>query len=452
MSIMILNRFALIVFTRLVLLAISLAALAYGITRPFLPFTLIALAVFSGWLFHGLMKFVNRTNDELAAFFTGLHHMDVTRSFDRSSLERNFNNLRGAFTKVSDQVKDLRKEKEQQALLNQCVIDRIETGIIVFDLHGQVHFHNRSSAVIAGQETLSRLDLVKLGAHPLLQLADTLTPGRPRVVSIKRNGRELPVSVQLKKIIVGQEQMNVLTMQMIKTELDQKEVESWQKLIRVLTHEMMNNITPVVTLSKNIEKCLGKIQPPESHPDFPQAEVDDAMASARMIEERSQSLMHFVNRYRSLTLMPEPDPVRVRVKTFLEHQLGVFRTQFREMGISVKLEVSPEDLEVMMDEKLMSQAITNLLKNAVEALGKAGDPAITVNAFAEGGKPLIRISDNGEGIQPDNLDAVFIPFFSTKQQGSGVGLSLCRQIMGLHQGAIEVESVPSQGATFTLVF
>jgi two-component system, NtrC family, nitrogen regulation sensor histidine kinase NtrY len=437
---MIWNRFALIVFIRLLLLAISLATLAYGITRPFLPFTLVVLAALCGWLFWSLMKYVNRTNDELAAFFTAFQYMDTTRNFDITSLERNFGNLRGSFKRVSDQVKDLRKEKEQQAHLNQCVIDRIDTGIIAFDREGHVHFHNNSAAGIVSHDGFSRLDLVKISGLSLLQIADSLTPGKARVVSIKKNGKELPVSFQIKEIIVGKECVKVLSLRGIKTELDQKEVESWQKLIRVLTHEMMNNITPVVTLSKNIERCLGK------------GEVDDALASARMIEERSQSLMNFVNKYRSLTLMPEAELTRVPVRPFLEDQLAAFGTPFSERGIEAKLDVSPGNLEVMMDGKLMAQAITNLLKNAVEALVKTSKPAIQVSARAEGDKPCIRISDNGEGIPPENLDAVFVPFFSTKEEGSGVGLSLCKQIMGLHQGSVEVESVPGRGTTFTLVF
>ena len=449
---MIWNRFALIVFIRLLLLAISLAALAYGIIRPILPFTLIALAALCGWLFWSLMKYVNRTNDELAAFFTGFQYMDATRNFDIHSLERNFGNLRGSFKRVSDQVKDLRKEKEQQAQLNQCVIDRIETGIIAFGREGKVHFHNSAAADIVSHDGFSRLDLVKISGVSLLQIADSLTPGKPRVVSIKKDGRELPVSVQIKEIIVGKESVKVLSLHGIKTELDQKEVESWQKLIRVLTHEMMNNITPVVTLSKNIERCLGKLSEAGSRSGSQQGEVDDALASARMIEERSQSLMNFVNKYRSLTLMPEAELTSVPVRPFLEDQLAAFGTQFSERGIVAKLDVSPENLEVMMDGKLMAQAITNLLKNAVEALGKTSKPAMQLSACVEGNKPCIRISDNGDGILPENLDAVFVPFFSTKEEGSGVGLSLCKQIMGLHQGSIEVESVPGKGTTFILVF
>lgn len=442
---MIRNRFALNVFIRLLLLAVGLAALAYGITRPFLPFTLIALAVLCGWLFVNLMRYINRTNDELAAFFTGIHHLDATRSFDISTLERSFGNLRGSFRKVSEQMKDLRSEKEQQARLNQCVIDRLDTGLIVFDGDGRVFFHNRAAADMVQQEAFSRLDLVKLGANRLLELAGGLTPGKPRVVNVKMKGRELPVSVHIKEIIVGKEYIRVLSMQGIKTELDQKEVESWQKLIRVLTHEMMNNITPVVTLSKNIEKCLGKVM-------LHRAELDDAMASARMIEERSQGLMNFVNKYRSLTLMMEAETAPVQVRPFLEDQLAAFSMQFSEKAIEASLDVSPEGLEIEMDRRLVGQAVTNLLKNAVEALERTASPAVSVSAFSAGGKHCIRVSDNGVGIPPENLDAIFVPFFSTKLEGSGVGLSLCKQVMGLHQGSVEVDSAPGRGSTFTLVF
>lgn len=462
---MIRNRFALIVFARLLLLAISMAALAYGIFRPFLPFTLLMLLVLSVWQFITLMKFINRTNDELAAFFTGIRYMDVMRTFNISALEKNFSNMRDSFNRLNQHMMALRLEKEAHAQLNQVVIDRIETGIIVFEQGGKVRFHNHSAAGILGVERISRMDLVKISGTSLLALAESLLPGKPRVVRHRSAGREIPISIKGKEIIVGQEQVFVLTLQVIRTELDQKEVESWQKLIRVLTHEMMNNITPVVTLSKNIERCLEKVMPEESQPgskasgryetgDFARYrdELNDAQASARMIEERSQSLLHFVHKYRSLTLLPEPDPRPVRVKDFLERQLNVFQAQFGDTGVVARLEVNPGDLEGNMDEMLMTQAITNLLKNAGEALARTPDPAVQVAAFAEGGQLRIRISDNGEGIPPENMDAVFVPFFSTKQGGSGVGLSLCKQIMALHQGAVEVDSVHGQGAAFTLVF
>ncbi|MFO8055513.1 MAG: ATP-binding protein [Bacteroidales bacterium] len=449
---MIFNRFTFLVFVRLLLLAVSLALLLHIALKPGFLFTLIMLAVLAGWQFWALLRFLVQTNDELAMFFTGFQYRDATRSFDPGSLKKNFSNLGDALNKVSQQLKNIRMEKEAQSLLNQSVIDQMSTGIIAFNREGGVRFHNRAAANILGVEGFSRLDQLQNVRKDFSGMVQSLQPGKPRLVTLTRSGRELPVSIKVKELLVGQEGMYLLTLQEIKSEMDQKEVESWEKLIRVLTHEMMNNITPVITLSNNIEKCLGQMALSGNRYGEDQGNIDDALASARLIEDRSQGLMNFVNKYRSLTLMPEAELARVPIKPFLENQLAAFGGQFRERGILAKLDVSPGDLEVGMDVGLMAQAITNLLKNAVEALDKTREPVIRVSAFSERERPCIRISDNGVGIPPENMDAVFIPFFSTKEEGSGVGLSLCKQIMGLHQGSIEVESSAGKGTSFTMFF
>lgn len=449
---MIFNRFTYLVFVRLLLLAISLALLLNIALKPGFLFTMIMLAVLAGWQFWALLRFLVRTNDELAMFFAGFQYRDATRSFEPGSLKRNFSNLGDSLNKVSQQLKNIRIEQEAQSLLNQSVIDQISTGIIAFNQEGGVRFHNQAAANILGVEGFSRLDQLKNARKDFSGMVQSLQPGKPRLVTLTRSGRDLPVSIKVKELLVGQERMYLLTLQELKSEMDQKEVESWEKLIRVLTHEMMNNITPVITLSNNIEKCLGQMALSGNQCGEDQGNIDDALASARLIEDRSQGLMNFVNKYRSLTLMPEAELALVPLKPFLEDQLAAFGAQFRERGILAKLDVSPGDLEVMMDVGLMAQAITNLLKNAVEALDKTREPVIRVTAFSGRERPCIRISDNGAGIHPENLDAVFIPFFSTKEEGSGVGLSLCKQIMGLHQGSIEVESFAGKETSFTMVF
>ncbi len=446
---MIPNRFTLLVFGRLVLISLTMALLLLALDRPGLPFTSLFLLGLFFWQFLGLLCFLTRTNEVLAGFFSGIRSMDATRGVDLSYLQMNFGNLGDSMEKAFEQMKTLRAEKEKQALLNQCVIDRIATGILVADQDGGVVFHNAAAARLLGVEGFTRLDHLKGRNRSFREKLGTLVAGKPLVVRMDQEGRELPVSLLKKDITVGQQPMEVITMQPIRAELDQGEVASWQKLIRVLTHEMMNNMTPLVTLSRNIEKCLEKTGEVAGTKDSP---VQDAVVSARMIGERSQGLMNFVNNYRSLTLLPAATCRPTPLKPFLEKMLALFTEEFQKGPVRKVLSVVPEDLQVALDEQLLSQALINLIKNALEALPGDSAPEISLKAFVENGQAVIRLADNGVGIPPENLDAVFVPFFTTKEHGSGVGLSLCKQIMSQHQGSLELRSESGKGTEVSLWF
>lgn len=416
-------------------------------------FTLLLLLLLLGFQFVLLLRFLNRTNDELAAFFFSFLHKDVTRTFDMQGLEKNFSSLHASFNKMNALLREARHEKEQQQQFNQLVIDQVSTGLLTFEASEKITFCNQAAVDLFGVSGFSRLEQLEKVSPGLTSFIGNLKNGKPGVFPVRNlKGRQTPTSFTLKEFKQGTQHISLLAMQPIGTQLEHHQVASWQKLIRVLTHEMMNTMTPVVTLSRNIEKCLEPLMHVEGLPEESVINIRDAEKSASLIASRSHSLMNFVENYRSLSLLPEPRPEVVALEPFLQRQLDMFLMILRERNINCQVSVSPAGLECMMDPLLMSQVMVNLIKNAVEALDKVPEPAIRINAYANNGQVCISVHDNGCGIAPGNVESVFVPFFTTKKDGSGVGLSLCQQIMSLHQGVVELQSIPGNGCNVTLVF
>ncbi len=446
------NLFSLQVLLRLLALLASLSLLAWSLVQDAGIFTLgwlIALTLLQVWL---LFRFLTRTNDELAAFLLALQQQDTMRAYSSGKLEKQFSNLRESFQKISRQFQLIRVDKEKQTRLYQALINQSPVGLFTLDQQGGVPFCNRASLHLFGLEELSRLEQCRNVSDALPGFVDKLRPERPEVFPLSdHKAHTLPVSFTRKDILAGGEALRLISMSPIREELEQHEMASWQKLIRVLTHEMMNSVTPVVTLSKNIEMCLNPLA------DNPDGEarlgyIHDALHSAAMIGERSQGLMEFVSTYRSLTLLPDPKPSQVMLLPFLEKQTGVFLAEARDRELELKANAVPEDLTGFFDQGLMAQAVINLIKNAIEATTGTSGARISCSAGKDNDRLFIRVSDNGMGIPEDRMDSVFVPFFTTKEGGSGIGLSLCRQIMAMHKGSIEADSEPGKGSTFTLWF
>ncbi len=449
---MVFNRFTLLVFIRLLLLFATLTLLAWSFVRGAGIFTLGWLVVLSLLQVWWLFRYLSRTNDELASFLLGLQHQDTMRTYSTGRLERQFANLRHSFRYINEQLLSVRVEKEKQYQLYQALIDQSPTGLLTIDGKGHIPFCNKAALELLGKEEFSRLEHLRSVSTSLPIFLKKLKPGRSEVFPLKdRKSRMLPVSFKRKDIWVSGEMLQLISMSPIREELEHHEIESWQKLIRVLTHEMMNSITPVVTLSKNIEMCLQRLNK-DSGSVVDGEYISDAIQSARMIGERSQGLMEFVNTYRSLTLLPDPKPVKVAVKDFMEKQAGVFSVIAREKGIDIEVHVAPENLMADFDEGLVAQAVINLIKNSVEALEGIDRPRIRCGSGMENEGFFISIVDNGSGIPANQIDAVFVPFYTTKEGGSGVGLSLCRQIMAMHKGSVEILSEEYKGTAITLLF
>jgi len=245
----------------------------------------------------------------------------------------------------------------------------------------------------------------------------------------------------------------LVSIQNIKEELEAQELESWQKLIRVLTHEIMNSVTPVSSLSNAINEMLtedgGKRKPINQ---IPADDLDDMYNSLKTIEERSKGLLNFVSTYKNLTRLPRPNLLPVRLEELFNHVLNLMKKVMDKQNITLEVKIEGSDLTIYADRDMIMQVLINMLVNAKDALDRRKDKKIKLSAFRLREKVFIQVFDNGPGIDQESIDKVFIPFFTTKKKGSGIGLSLARQIMRLHKGSIYFTTEEGKGTTFTLEF
>jgi signal transduction histidine kinase len=245
-----------------------------------------------------------------------------------------------------------------------------------------------------------------------------------------------------------------VSLQNIRGELEETEIEAWRKLIRVLTHEIMNSITPISSLASTVNDLVRR--PPSATEGTGSSEPEtriDVIQALETIQKRSEGLLHFVDAYRNLTLIPRPKFRLIRLDELLGRVRRLMDASIREHGIGFEIRVEPETLEIAADPELLEQVLINLLVNARQAVEGRPGARIAVTARLDArGRVLIQVTDNGPGIAPENLEQIFVPFFSTKENGSGIGLSLSRQIMRLHDGTISVHSKPGEDTVFTLRF
>lgn len=243
-----------------------------------------------------------------------------------------------------------------------------------------------------------------------------------------------------------------MSLQNIQSELEEKEMEAWQNLVRVLTHEIMNSVTPISSLAGTIESDLRQ-HFDEDADQLSEDEMRDIHLSLQTISKRSEALIRFVKEFRSLTSIPKPKPAVFSARTLLDEVCMLHKSELGEKGISAQIEVYPEDLTILADKGMIEQVLINLVKNAIQSFDDQAEKTLTLRAFvSEKSRPVIMVKDNGPGIDPDALEKIFIPFFTTKKTGSGIGLSLSRQIMRQHQGTLTVKSELGKGTEFYLRF
>ena len=244
-----------------------------------------------------------------------------------------------------------------------------------------------------------------------------------------------------------EQEYSLVSLHNIQSELEEQEMEAWQKLIRVLTHEIMNSITPIASLAGTVNGMLNGAGQVEDET------IDDVRQALQTIQRRSEGLLRFVDTYRNLTHLPTPEFQILPVAELFDRVAQLMRPQLEEQGTSLAVEVEPRSLELTADAGQIEQVLINLLRNAAQALDGQQGGRIGLRARMDGrGRPLIEVSDDGPGIVTEALDKIFIPFFTTRQDGSGIGLSLCRQIMRLHRGTIGARSQPGEETVFALRF
>ncbi|WP_246255666.1 sensor histidine kinase [Cyclobacterium plantarum] len=399
-----------------------------------------------------LITFSNTTNRKITRFLDSIRYSDFSSTFTKDSkLGKSFKEMNLSFNEVINAFKKTRAEKEEQMLFLQIMIQHINTGILSFESRGQIGVINGAAKQLLQIPQFKDIhDLGKLSKE-LLKMVLDLHPGGS--FSIKINA-DLHLNVQSAAFKMEGKSWTLLSFQNIKSELQKNELKAWQNLTKVLRHEIMNSMTPIASLANSLGTILEEdLEEVASGLMINKDSYLDLSEGLETISKRSTGLVDFVNAYRDYTNIPPPKIRRVRVKDMFENICTLMKEELPQSGISLETSIQPTGLEIIADREMIQMILINLVKNAKEAMEKANNRSIQLNAASDPhGHPYIQVTDHGEGIVPEALERIFVPFYTTKKTGSGIGLAISRQIMNLHQGNLEVASVPGERTTFTLFF
>ena len=441
------------IIVRILLLSASISLFFYTLevalnVTPILVAVLIILQVYA------LIRYVDRTNRDLTSFLESIRFSEFTRSFQIEGMGSSFDELNRAFNDVINDFQKVRSEKEEHFHYLQSIVQNIDVSIIAYRKDGTVEMINKAAKTLFQIHSLKNIKGLEQLSQELVNTLIHISPGENTLVKVQDQDDILQLAIYATEFKVKDKLIILATINNIQNVLEEQETEAWQKLIRVLTHEIMNSITPIASLSSTLEIMLKGITDGGNVREG--LDIDSVMEiqqALQTINKRSTGLLHFVNTYRNLTRIPKPNFKIFPVKELFKNLYLLMEEEISENKVNFVTNIEPENIEVSADEQLVEQVIINLIRNSMHALDGRKDPTIELKTYYnKRGRVTIQVADNGTGILPEVLDKIFIPFFTTKQSGSGIGLSLSRQILRLHNGTITAHSVPDEETIFTLTF
>lgn len=455
---MIYKRFYLIIvvyLTTMIVLALAFAfSFGKDITYSLISlFLLILLTVSFGiWL--------NRTNKKLAYFFSAVRNEDTSLFFPESGGFANENLLNRSLNDLNTKLKNARINIELQETFYKSIMERISTGIISFYTNGVVGFINSEFKRMFGIDHISHINKLQNIDTKLVELLEKIGSGEQKRINVKVNHNLLSLAVHSQTIIIQNREIKIVTLQDIKSELDMHEMDSWQKLIRILNHEIMNSVAPITSLSSTLSGFYLSGNDHIKPELITKKTISDTIRGLGIIEDHGKGLIHFVESYRSLTQLPKPELTRLNINEFFERIMILVNSGFdtdnykNEIRPLITSSVTPDDLSLVADDRLLAQVFINVVKNSIEAFGKCKeDDFISLSGSRDpDGRVVLTIKDNGPGMDAGTLEKIFVPFFTTKETGSGIGLSLSRQIIRIHNGNITCDSTPGEGTTISMIF
>lgn len=414
-----------------------------------LAFILLVTIIFQTY---NLIEYGNTTNKKITRFLESIRYADFSSSFTKDSpLGKSFKEMNISFNEVIHAFKKTRAEKEEQMLFLQIMIQHINTGIISFDHTGKIGVINGlAKQLLQIPQFKDIYDFGKLSKE-LLEKILHLQPGGSFSIKIKN---DLHLNFQSASFKMGGVNWTLLSFQNIQSELQKNELQAWQNLTKVLRHEIMNSMTPIASLANSLGIILEEdVEESNNELIIEKDSFEDLREGLNTIAKRSSGLVDFVNAYRDYTNIPQPDLKLFKLKQLFENISVLLKGELNRSGVSLICDISPEDLEIKADQDLIQMILINLIKNAKEALDKSENKTVKLLASVNAQSiPYIQVIDHGEGIVPEALERIFVPFYTTKKTGSGIGLSISRQIMNLHKGHLEVHSIPNERTVFTLSF
>jgi len=440
-----LSNFRLQATTRVLLIALNIFLLFYFYFSAeyffvfFFTLTTIAQLYF-------LIKFVDASNQSVVKFLQGINYSDFSQNIPQSKLGNSFSELSKEMNKVLTNFKNARLEKEESLRYLETVVDHVGIGLISFNAKGEIGLLNRAAKKILKINHAKNISAMDNIVNGLGRFLFQITPGNKNTFKFTDNGEVIQLMIHGTEFRMKNQDLKLISLYNIQAELEEKEIEAWQKLIRVLTHEIMNSITPISSLASTANSMLKNIDKNKDE------EIEDITDALSTIQKRSDGLVNFVNKFRDISKIYKPTFQPVKVSDLFYRIRLLIDSSLSENKIEFSISIMPENLEIVADPDLLEHVLINLIKNSIQAIGASNSGSIKLTGeINERGRAVIKVNDNGPGISEEIIDRIFVPFYSTKKEGSGIGLSISQSIIRAHNGSMWVQSIPGKETVFTIV-
>jgi nitrogen fixation/metabolism regulation signal transduction histidine kinase len=451
------KRFSLLIIIRTVLAMMTLVLFTQALTHQGYHASLLLLSAILIFQFFEITRFISKTNTELVRFFDAIRHADFSQRFELKAQGTGFDELGSTFTEILKRIQTVRSSQESELRQVKAIIEHVPVPLLSIASNGSVTLWNNSVRRLFGAHTITRVEDFSQFDSEFPKKLQSILAGNRSLVNITIDDMEHRLIISATEITTATHKETLLSLQDIQSELAIAQLQAWQDLVSVLTHEIMNSITPVASLAKTavdlVEDVQAKTKALPDITDEVSEELDDVLGAVKTVARRSDGLMQFVTSYRRLTKLPVPNRRTISVNKLLTEVTSLTTSGRRVKAIDLTTSIIPSELDVNIDVDMIEQVLINLLQNAEQALSKTKSPKITMKAYLNlRGHVVFEVSDNGNGIEQENIGQIFVPFFTTKKEGSGVGLALTRQVMIAHEGKVSVRNNSSGGATFSLIF
>ncbi|MAB48972.1 MAG: ATP-binding protein [Flavobacteriaceae bacterium] len=437
-------------FFRILLLVGAIIGLIYTIYVDKTAYSII-LTIVTLYLVGSTYNFVKRRFVAMEDFFEAVKYRDFSRWFPEDRGPKDIQFLYTGFNEINRTIKEINSQNEAQYVYLQKILEMVDIGIIAYNLEsGDVLWSNDSFSEILDVPSFKNIRFVENRKPELFNTVFETYHREPNSISIALQNESIKILISDTVFQVDEDAFKLIVIQDIDNTLNKNESESWKKLLSVMTHEIMNSITPISSLADTLQKNL---QLAIEHPNETRLELEDLNAGIKTIKNRSEGLLKFAKTYRSLSKVTHLNLQRIKIEDLFNNIKLLMEPSIKAKNIAIKFNVSVSKLELNIDPHLIEQVLINLILNAVDACKYQENPEIKLLASQNPNRDIvIKVYDNGSGIPQDILENIFVPFFTSKATGSGIGLSLCKQIMLLHKGRIIVKSIEGEGSVFSLVF
>ncbi|HMI66547.1 MAG TPA: ATP-binding protein, partial [Cyclobacteriaceae bacterium] len=404
------------VMTRVAILVATIFCFAYATVTQSNFILIVGLLGAIFFQVSQLVKALEKSNDNMTSFLDSIRFDDLSSSFKTDSHDPTVQRLHGELNDALAKLRSSRTERDSEYQFFKNIVQHVGIGLLTFKKDGTIQIMNTAAKRLLRVTKAETVEDLRVVSDPLVEVFLKLKTGGRELIRLKTGDESVQLSIFAIELTMRGEEVKLISMNNIQNELEEKEMEAWQNLVRVLTHEIMNSVTPISSLAGIVEEDLKHRIEKGPEAILKKDELQDMHLSLQTITKRSEGLIHFVKEFRNLTHIPAPKSTTVEAKSLLEELAMLHKKELADRSITCTIQVEPEHLKIFADKHMIEQVLINLIKNAIQAFDEQDDKHIALNAYTnEKGRVVIRVKDNGPGIDPEALDKIFIPFYSTKK-------------------------------------